>query len=250
MSKKIAAGAHAIVLDVKAGSGAFMKTQADAVALAEAMVWIGRGTGRRLSAVISDMEQPLGCAVGNALEVREAIDTLQGRGPDDFTEHCIVVATEMVLLADRCSTAEEGRAILLQAIESGKAIAKFREWMRAQGGNDAVVDDAALMQQASLQADLPSPQNGYIEAINAMEVGLATVALGAGRLKKGDPIDHAVGAVLNKKVGDHVQEGESLLTIHANAEQRLADARNRLLSAYRWSDAPVAAPPLIRSIIH
>jgi pyrimidine-nucleoside phosphorylase len=196
------------------------------------------------------MEQPLGCAVGNALEVREAIDTLRGHGPDDFTEHCLVVAAEMVLLADRCSTTGEGRAILLGAIESGKAIAKFREWMRAQDGNDAVLDDVALMPQASLVADLPSPQNGHIAAVNAMEVGLATVGLGAGRQKKGEPIDHAVGVVLAKKVGDYVEEGESLLTIHANAEQQLAEARGRLLSAYRWSDTPVEAPPLIRRIIH
>jgi len=249
MSKKIAAGADAIVLDVKTGSGAFMKTEAEAVALAEAMVQIGRGVGRRMSAVISDMEQPLGCAVGNALEVAEAIDTLQGKGPQDFNEHCLVVAAEMLLLGGKCATTEEGRVMLMQVVESGQAIAKFREWVRAQGGDDGVVEDPALMPQSRLVKDLTSPQDGYIQAINAMEVGLATVALGAGRQKKSEPIDHAVGVVLKKKVGERVEEGEPLLVIHANDEQRLAEARASLLAAYQWSDAPVEAPALIRRII-
>lgn len=249
MSKKIAAGADAIVLDVKTGSGAFMKTEAEAVALAEAMVKIGRGVGRRMSAVISDMEQPLGCAVGNALEVAEAIDTLLGKGPQDFYEHCLVVAAEMLLLGEKCATAEEGRAMLVQGVESGQAIAKFREWVRAQGGDDGVVDDPALMPQSRLVIDLTSPQDGYIQAFNAMKVGLATVALGAGRQKKGEPIDHAVGVVLKKKVGERVEKEEPLLAIHANDEQRLAEARASLLAAYQWSDAPVEAPALIRRII-
>jgi len=249
MSKKIAAGANAIVLDVKTGSGAFMKTEEDALALAKMMVKIGQGVGRQVSAVISDMEQPLGYAVGNALEVVEAIDTLQGRGPQDFTEHCLVIAAEMLLLGKKCTTPEDGRSMLLQAIESGKAIAKFREWVRAQGGNEQIVDDITLLPRAQLVQDLPAPQDGYIAAINAMEVGLATVALGAGREKKGEPIDPAVGVVLRKKVGEHVKEGEPLLTIHANDKQRLAEAQQRLLAAYQWSDVPVTPPPLIRQII-
>jgi pyrimidine-nucleoside phosphorylase len=249
MSKKIAAGAHAIVLDVKVGSGAFMKTEADAVALAETMVSIGRGTGRRLSAVVSDMEQPLGRAVGNALEVREAIDTLQGKGPDDFMEHSLAVAAEMLLLADRCATPEEAKVMLRQAIESGQAMAKFREWVRAQGGKEGVVDDFDAMPQARFVTDVVSPRDGYIRAINAMEVGLATVALGAGRQRKGDPVDHAVGVVLHRKVGDQVRLSEPLLTIHANESQHLEDARSRLQTAYAWSDVPVQVPPLIRRII-
>jgi len=249
MSKKIAAGTDAIVLDVKTGAGAFMKTEGDALALAEMMVGIGRGAGRRVSAVISDMEQPLGYAVGNALEVAEAIATLQGRGPADFTEHCLVVAAEMLLLGEKCVTAEAGRAMLLQAIESGQAIAKFREWVHAQGGDERVVDDTTLMLQAQLVTDLVSPQSGYIGGINAMEVGLATVALGAGREIKGAAIDHAVGVVLKKKVGNGVEKGESLLTIHASDEQRLTEARERLLAAYQWSDAPATPAPLIRQII-
>lgn len=249
MSKKIASGSNAIVLDVKTGSGAFMKTEADAVALAETMVKIGRGAGRRMSAIISDMEQPLGYAVGNALEVAEAIATLHGRGPEDFMEHCLVVAAEMLLLGEKCTTAEAGKEMLMHAIESGQAIAKFREWVQAQGGDERVVDDPSLMPQAHLVKDLKSPQAGYIAALNAMEVGLATVALGAGRQKKGEPIDHAVGVVLHKKLGERVEEGEPLLTIHANDEHRLAEAREQLLGAYAWSDVPLKPAPLIRRII-
>ena len=249
MSKKIAAGANAIVLDVKTGAGAFMKTEADAVALAEIMVKIGRGVGRKVSAVISDMEQPLGYAVGNALEVAEAIVTLQGHGPADFAEHCIVVAAEMLLLAGKCTTVEAGRTMLQEAIASGRAIAKFREWVRAQGGDERVVDDITIMPQARLVCELESPQAGYIAAINAMQVGMATVALGAGRQKKGEPIDHAVGVVLHKKVGERVAAGEPLLTIYANDEQQLAEARDRLLTAYQWSNTPVRPAPLIRKVI-
>jgi pyrimidine-nucleoside phosphorylase len=249
MSKKIASGSNAIVLDVKTGSGAFMKSEAEAVSLAEIMVKIGRRAGRRMSAVISDMEQPLGCAVGNTLEVVEAIATLQGRGPQDSAEHCLVVAAEMLLLGEKCRTPEAGRDMLTRAIESGQAIAKFNEWVRAQGGDERVVDDATLMPQARLVEELASPQSGYIAALNAMEVGLASVALGAGRQKKGEPVDHAVGVVLKKKVGEQVQRGESLLTIHANDEQRLAEARENLLHAFAWSEAPVEPAPLIRQII-
>lgn len=202
-----------------------------------------------MSAVISDMEQPLGCAVGNTLEVVEAIATLQGRGPQDSAEHCLVVAAEMLLLGEKCRTPEAGRDMLTRAIESGQAIAKFNEWVRAQGGDERVVDDATLMPQARLVEELASPQSGYIAALNAMEVGLASVALGAGRQKKGEPVDHAVGVVLKKKVGEQVQRGESLLTIHANDEQRLAEARENLLHAFAWSEAPVEPAPLIRQII-
>jgi len=249
MSKKIAAGTTAIVLDVKTGSGAFMKTEADAVALAKTMVKIGRGVGRKVSAVISDMDQPLGYAVGNALEVAEAIATLQGRGPADFTEHCLVVAAEMLLLAGKCATAEAGRVMLVQAIESGRAMAKFREWVQAQGGEARVVDDITLMPQARLVTELKSPRSGYIAAINAMQIGMATVALGAGRQKKGEAIDHAVGVVLKKKVGDRVEKGEVLLTIHANDERHLAEAQEKLLAACQWSEAAVRPAPLIRRII-
>ena len=249
MSKKIAAGANAIVLDVKTGSGAFMKTESDAVALADTMVAIGRGVGRRVSAVISDMEQPLGNAVGNALEVAEAIATLRGAGPVDFTEHCLVVAAEMLFLGEKATSPEAARKILHRCLESGDALRKFEEWVRAQGGDSRVVDDITLLPRARLREDLQSPRDGYIAAIDAMRVGIATVDLGAGRAKKGDPIDHAVGVVLHKKVGDLVATGEALLTIHANDADRLASSKVALLAAYAWSEAPVRAAPLVRGII-
>ncbi|HUT15291.1 MAG TPA: pyrimidine-nucleoside phosphorylase [Anaerolineae bacterium] len=249
MSKKIAAGADAIVLDVKVGSGAFMKTEEEARALAETMVAIGRGVGRQVAAVISDMEQPLGNAVGNALEVAEAIDALRGHGPADFVEHCLVIASEMLLLAGACDNVDAARTMLLQAIDSGQATAKFREWIGAQGGDAGVVDDVGLMAQARLVEDLLSPQSGCVAAINAMQVGLATVALGAGREKKGEAIDHAVGVVLKRKVGDRAKKGEPLLTIHANDERRLDQAKEALLGAYAWSDMPVQAPALILEVI-
>jgi len=155
----------------------------------------------------------------------------------------------MLLLAGKCTTVEAGRTMLQEAIASGRAIAKFREWVRAQGGDERVVDDITIMPQARLVCELESPQGGYIAAINAMQVGMATVALGAGRQKKGEPIDHAVGVVLHKKVGERVAVGEPLLTIYANDEQQLAEARDRLLTAYRWSNTPVRPAPLIRRVI-
>jgi pyrimidine-nucleoside phosphorylase len=249
MSKKIAAGANAIVLDVKTGSGAFMKTEEDAVALAEMMVKIGAGVGRRITAVISDMEQPLGLAVGNSLEVAEAIATLRGSGPADFAEHCLVIAAEMLLLAHHCTTPEAAKSELRTALHRGDALAKLREWVRAQGGDEQVVNHPEIMPQARLVVDLLAPRSGYVAAIDAKEVGLAAVALGAGRQKKGEAIDHAVGMVLKKKVGERVEAGEPLLSIHANDEGRLAEAQAGLLQAYRWSDVPVTPAPLIRRII-
>jgi pyrimidine-nucleoside phosphorylase len=249
MSKKIAAGANAIVLDVKTGSGAFMKTESEAVALADAMVAIGRGVGRRVSAVISDMEQPLGNAVGNSLEVAEAIATLRGAGPADFTEHCLVVAAEMLFLGERVTSPEAARIVLRSSLQSGSALRKFEEWVRAQGGDSRVVDDIMVMPQSQFRVEVPSPRDGYVGAINAMRVGVATVDLGAGRAKKGDPIDHAVGVVLHKKVGERVMSGEPLLTIHANDADRLARAKGALLAAYGWSETPVQPAPLIRRII-
>jgi pyrimidine-nucleoside phosphorylase len=249
MSKKIASGANAIVLDVKTGSGAFMKTEEDAVALAETMVKIGAGVGRRITAVISDMEQPLGQAVGNSLEVAEAIATLRGFGPEDFTEHCLVIAAEMLLLGGRCTTPDGAKSMLRRAIHRGLAFAKLREWVRAQEGDAQVVDNPQIMPQARLVVDLPAPCGGYVAAIDAMDVGMAAVALGAGRQKKGEAIDHAVGMVLKRKVGERVEAGEALLTIHANDKGRLAEAQAMLLQAYRWSDVPVTPAPLIRRII-
>jgi pyrimidine-nucleoside phosphorylase len=249
MSKKIAAGTDAIVLDVKVGKGAFMKTEAQAEELAELMVAIGCGVGRKVAAVISDMNQPLGQAVGNALEVREAIDTLHGGGPSDFREHCLTVAGMILLLAGTAPTLDEARSILIRSLEDGSAWRKFVEWLVAQGSDRAILEAPGLLPSASLIEGVPSPRAGFMREIDAYEVGLTAVMLGGGREKKGDPIDYAVGIIHHKKVGDWVEEGEPLLTIHANDEGKLAEARDRLLSAIGWSEEPVTPPPHTHKII-
>ncbi|MBM4465952.1 MAG: pyrimidine-nucleoside phosphorylase [Chloroflexi bacterium] len=250
MSKKVASGANAIVLDVKVGLGAFMHTREEAIALAQTMTNIGQALGRRVAAVISDMNQPLGQAVGNALELKEAIATLHGHGPADFLEHCLVIAGQMLLLANRARDTQEARELLLHELDSGRAWRKFRNWIVGQEGDVAYVDDPALLPQTTLIEDLPSPRSGYVAGLNALEVGLTAALLGGGRTRKGDTIDHAVGVVLAKKISDYVEKGERLLTIHTNDEQKLADARRRLLDAYSWSDEPVECPPLIHEIIN
>jgi len=249
MSKKIAAGADAIVLDVKVGKGAFMKTEAEAEELAKVMVAIGRGVGRKVAAVISDMNQPLGDAVGNALEVREAIETLHGGGPPDFHEHCLTVAGMMLLLAGKASDLDEARSILTRSLDDGSAWRKFVEWIVAQGGDRAALEAPDLLPNASLVEELLSPQAGIIAEIDAYQVGRTAVLLGGGREKKGDPIDYAVGIVHHRKVGDRVERGEPLLTIYASDEGKLAQARRQLLSAIRWSDKPVTPPPHTYKII-
>ena len=216
MSKKIAAGADAIVLDVKTGNGAFMKTEKDAKELAHAMVRIGNHVGRKTIAIISDMSQPLGFAIGNALEVKEAIETLQGKGPQDLTELVLTLGSQMVILARKAQTAKQARAMLKEAIDSGKAIAKFKEFLQNQGGDASIVDDTTKLPQAKYQIELPALKSGYVSRIIANEIGVASMMLGAGRATKEDTIDLAVGLVLHKKVGDKVAEGESLLTIHSN----------------------------------
>lgn len=248
MSKKLAAGADGIVLDVKVGRGAFMKTEEDAIRLAQAMVEIGEGVGRRVSAVISDMSQPLGYAVGNALEVREAIDTLQGSGPPDFREHCLVIATQMLMLTGSYDEVRAQEA-LRAALQAGGGLKKLKDLVVAQGGDPAPIDDPMLLPQASLQHTVVAPRAGYIAALDAQEVGTATMRLGAGRAKKGEPIDHAVGIVLHRKIGDHVGEGEKILTVHARSEEAAQEAESRLLGAYLWSEEPVEPPPLIHRVI-
>ncbi|MBC8264953.1 MAG: pyrimidine-nucleoside phosphorylase [Anaerolineales bacterium] len=250
MSKKIASGANAIVLDVKVGLGAFMHTREDASALAHAMANIGQVLGRRVAAVISDMNQPLGRAVGNALELKEAIATLHGHGPTDFLEHCLIIASQMIILADRARDAQEAREVLLHKLDSGQAWRKFRDWIVGQRGDEAYINDPSLLPQAIFIEPLPSPRSGYVAGLDAMEVGLTAGILGGGRARKGDLIDHAVGIVLTKKIGDYVKRGEPLLTIHANNdEQKLTDAKQRLLDAYSWSDEPVERPLLVHEII-
>jgi pyrimidine-nucleoside phosphorylase len=249
MSKKIAAGADAIVLDVKVGRGAFMESEADAEALANLMVEIGHGVGRKVAAIIADMNQPLGNAVGNALEVKEAIETLHGSGPADFRDHCLAVAGKMVELADKALDLEAAKAMLARSLDDGTAWAKFVEWITAQGGDRTMLDDPTLLPQAPLIETVSAPLSGFIAAIDAAEVGKTGVVLGGGRAKKGDPIDYSVGIIHHAKVGDQVVQGNPLLTIHANNADTLVTARERLLAAISWSDGAVTPPPHIRKII-
>lgn len=247
MSKKIAAGADAIVLDVKTGDGAFMKTQEDAEELAHAMVRIGNHVGRKTIAIISDMSQPLGFAIGNALEVKEAIETLQGKGPKDLTELVLTLGSQMVILAGKAKTSEEAKEMLLDAIHSGKALAKFKEFLANQGGDASIVDDLTKLPQAKYKIELPAKQSGYISRMVADEIGVASMILGAGRATKEDVIDLAVGLVLHKKVGDKVEEGESILTIYSNREN-VDDVKQKLYDNIFISDT-ANQPTLIHTII-
>lgn len=247
MSKKIAAGADAIVLDVKTGDGAFMKTQEDAEELAHAMVRIGNHVGRKTIAIISDMSQPLGFAIGNALEVKEAIETLQGKGPKDLTELVLTLGSQMVILAGKAKTSEEAKEMLLDAIHSGKALAKFKEFLANQGGDVSIVDDLTKLPQAKYKIELPAKQSGYISRMVADEIGVASMILGAGRATKEDVIDLAVGLVLHKKVSDKVEEGESILTIYSNREN-VEDVKQKLYDNIFIADT-ATAPTLIHTVI-
>ncbi len=247
MSKKIAAGADAIVLDVKTGDGAFMKTQEDAEELAHAMVRIGNHVGRKTIAIISDMSQPLGFAIGNALEVKEAIETLQCKGPKDLTELVLTLGSQMVILAGKAKTSEEAKEMLLDAIHSGKALAKFKEFLANQGGDASIVDDLTKLPQAKYKIELPAKQSGYISRMVADEIGVASMILGAGRATKEDVIDLAVGLVLHKKVGDKVEEGESILTIYSNREN-VEDVKQKLYDNIFIADT-ATAPTLIHTVI-
>jgi pyrimidine-nucleoside phosphorylase len=244
MSKKLAGGAQAIVLDVKIGLGAFMPDVEQARLLARRMVEIGQHAGRQVVALISDMNQPLGRAVGNALEVREAIDTLKGEGPEDFRDHCLEVAGHMLILAGRADNPQAGRDLAAEAIASGKAFEKFKALVAAQGGETKVVDDPNQLPRARLIETIPSPITGNIHQIHPREVGLTVMELGGGRERKGDPIDHAVGVVLHHRVGDHVERGDTLFTLHANDETRAAMAVQRLLAATKITPKPAQPYPL------
>jgi len=248
MSKKIAAGADAIVLDVKTGSGAFMKSLDDARLLAKAMVDIGNRLGRKTMAVISDMSQPLGYAVGNALEVKEAIETLKGHGPEDLTELCLTLGSQMVCLAQKAATPEKARNILQEAIASGKALEKMKTFVQAQGGDVRVIEDPERLPKAKYQTALKAEKAGWVEAIVAEKIGHAAMLLGAGRTTKDSAIDLSVGIVLHKKVGDRVEKGEPLLTVHANRED-IREVLRLLEENIRIAETPVTPPPLIYEII-
>lgn len=244
MCKKLAAGAQAILLDVKTGLGAFMETLDEARELADLMVNIGRLSNREVVAVLSDMNQPLGFAVGNSLEVVEAIDMLKGRGPEDFAEHCLYVSAHMLVLGKRAKDLSEGRAMAEQSIADGSALEKLRILVQAQGGDISYIDDPSKFPKAEFVEVVLSPRSGYLAEVQARTVGEAAVTLGAGRAKKSDPVDHAVGFVVHHKVGDQVQAGDPLFTIHADDESKLAEAREAVLAAHRFSDMPTEKLPL------
>ncbi len=244
MCKKIAAGAQAIVLDVKTGLGAFMQTLDEARVLANLMVDIGRLAGREVVALLSDMNQPLGNSVGNSLEVVEAIETLKGGGPEDFREHCLHVCAHLLVLGKRAKDLSDGRAQAEKAMADGSAFEKFRVLVKAQGGDVSYVDDTSRFPRAKYVEVVASPMDGSISQIQARSVGEAAVILGGGRAKKSDSIDHAVGLVIHHKVGDKVTRGEPLFTIHANDESKLAEAREMTLAAHAFSNDVVQPLPL------
>ena len=249
MSKKIAGGAQRIVLDVKVGSGAFMKSLDDATALAQTMVRIGERLDRKVVAVLSDMSQPLGRAVGNALEVYEAAETLRGNGPPDLWELCLTIGSHMLLLAGLTPDLNAARSTLESARASGAAFDKLPALVEGQGGNPRALVDFSLLPRARFVVDVPAPRSGYVAAIDAATVGQTVAALGAGRAHKGAEIDRSVGVVLHAKVGDQVESGGPLLTIHAATPEAAQVATREILAAYQWSATPVKPPPLIHGVV-
>ena len=249
MSKKLAAGADAIVLDVKTGSGAFMKEEADAMLLAGEMMTIGKNAGRKMMAVISDMDQPLGNAVGNALEVKEAIETLKGHGPADFTELCMTLGSCMLMVAEIAENEQQAREMLKEAVDSEKALDKLAELVEAQGGDKRMVYETDLLPKASSITPLLSEKDGYVEKIQCDEVGICSLILGGGRETKESVIDLSVGIVLTKKVGSHVKAGEPLAYIHSNEETKRLACEERLRKAFHIGDKVKKEGAIIHQIL-
>jgi len=249
MSKKLAEGIDALVLDVKMGSGAFMKREEDAANLADLLVETGTRMGKRVVALITDMDQPLGRTAGNALEIVEVLEVLSGGGPADLRELSLELAGWMFFLGGRVASSAEGKSLAAEEIASGRAKEKFREIIRLQGGDPAVVDNPGRLQRAQHTFDVPSPEQGYVAATECEQLGTACVVLGGGRSKKEDSIDPAVGLTFHKKVGDPVRRGEPLCTLHYNAVERLDEARHLVETAYRFAPEPPAARPLVRRVL-
>ena len=249
MSKKIAAGADVIVLDVKTGSGAFMKTEEDSLALAKAMVDIGTNVGRRTMAVVSSMEEPLGYAVGNSLEVIEAIDTLKGEGPDDLLELCLVLGSYMVTGAGITEDVSEAKEMLRTTITEKTAFDKIAQWVERQNGNPDAVKDYSLLPQASIVYEYRSQESGYVSEIQCEQIGVSAMVLGGGRITKESQIDLSVGIVLKKKIGDYVEKGDVLAVFYANDEAKLQDSINKFEKAYSFTDGEIKKPKLIRYIV-
>lgn len=250
MSKKLAAGADAIVLDVKTGSGAFMQKEEDALALAKEMVKIGNNAGRNTIAVVSDMDQPLGFAVGNALEVKEAIDTLRGEGPADFVELCMTLGSQMLIAGGKAEDEKEAYAMLGKVIQDGSALDKLAEFVKAQGGDASAVYDTSKLPKASIVEAVEAPESGYIAKIACAEVGICSLILGGGRETKESEIDLAVGIVLTKKVGAKVEKGDTIAYIHANDRIKLESAKERFLKAYTFSEEEPTEAKMIKCIIN
>lgn len=249
MSKKIAAGADAIVLDVKTGTGAFMKTLEDSFALAQEMVDIGTNVGRNTIAVISDMDQPLGYAVGNALEVEEAVETLKGNGPKDLLELCIVLGSQMLLLSGIVDDENKARIMLEETIKTGSAYEKFKEFVKAQGGDVSVIENTDLLPKAKHVIEVKVDKEGYINKIVANEIGIAALILGAGRETKESTIDPAVGIVIKEKVGTFVKKGDVIAYIHTNDLEKAKEAEKKLLEAYHIEENKGEDRPLVFGIV-
>ena len=249
MSKKLASGADVIVLDVKCGDGAFMKTVDEAKELARGLTRIGRLAGRKCAAVITDMDQPLGCAVGNSVEVKEAISVLKGETKGDLLELCLTLGSCILTEAGIAESIEDARAQLTHAVESGAALKKFAEMVSAQDGDGNDVYDTSRLPDAKVKLEVPSEVSGYVGRILAEHVGLVSMHLGGGRATKDSEIDLSVGVILHKKVGDKVEKGESLATIHASSEEKAQEAAKLLRDCYQFSDTPVERPEFIKAIV-
>jgi len=245
MSKKIAGGADAIVLDVKVGGGAFMKTLDEARVLAETMIELGRRAGRETVCMLTDMDQPLGRAVGNALEVREALDTVRGDGPPDFTELVLDVCSHLLALSDLGVDDAEGRRLAEQAVANGSAAEVWSRWIAAQGGDP----DERALPEAAFVRQVNAPRAGHIGRLGAIAVGVGALHLGAGRASKDDEIDHAVGVVCHRKRGDAVEEGDVLAEVHARDEASATAAVDEVLAAYEIGDMPSEAQPLVLDVL-
>ena len=249
MSKKLASGSDAIVLDVKTGNGAFMKKLEDSRALAKEMVSIGTMAGKKTVAVITDMDQPLGRAVGNSLEVREAIDTLRGEGPADFKEVVFALGSQMLMLAGRAADEKEARALMEGVIEDGSALDKFAQFVRAQGGDAAPVYDTSLLPVAGKTLEVTAKESGYVHRILAEDIGIACMTLGGGRETKESAIDLSVGIILEKRNGDAVSDGEVLATIYGNDDAKMQAAYEKIAHAYEIAKEPAAFVPVVREYI-
>jgi pyrimidine-nucleoside phosphorylase len=250
MSKKLAEGIDALVLDVKTGAGAFMKREEDAVQLAEVMVETGKRMGKKVVALITDMDQPLGRAAGHATEISECIEVLNGRGPADLRELSLELSAWMFYLGERTKNLDEGRRLAETMIATGQATQKFKQGIRLQGGDERVIDDPVLLPKARFHANVSSGADGFITGTDCQQFGIALAMLGGGREKKEDKIDHAVGLEFHKRIGDAVKKGEPLATIHYNADAKLAEAKNLIASSYQIAETPpLAKRPLIRRIL-